>query len=89
MESQDWPTQQHDIALAKEILLNHRNHDGKTTELNFKEVSITEEGTSTEKHPEWVLDLAHAFESRYGKKQGWTITTRVITQLMIDDEQVH
>lgn len=85
----DWPTKAQDIAIAKEILLDHCNANDETTELNYKEVSFSEDGIVTERHPDWVVDLRDAFESRYGKTKGWQITNKVITQLIVDDQTIH
>ena len=88
MNTHYWPTQKHDIELAHQILLSYRT-DHNTTELKLENVSMVEDGQIITECADWVIDLAEAFEKKYGHKLGWEVTTKVITALMIDEETRH
>lgn len=86
----DWPTQELDLEIAKDIIDKHTALNDDET-LNFIEVSINKENENKfeVKMPEWINDLAQHFRTRYGYEHGYAVTSKILTRFLLKNETVH
>ena len=82
-----WLTKDFDMRFAKDIMHKHMEEDDEF--MSLQEIYIHEEGTSQAIWCHWVVELEEKFEEKYGPEKGYKIAQKVITELLLGDEEVH
>ncbi|MCF6777189.1 hypothetical protein L3V83_11510 [Thiotrichales bacterium 19X7-9] len=84
---EQWETEAHDVQLAKAIM--ERYTDPEDDVIGINEVIITQEGTMTTMRAHWVIKLEESLQKLYGESKGVNITNKLLTQLVIRDDETH
>jgi hypothetical protein len=91
MNTQDWPTQDIDIAAANKIIDEHVDlNEGDP--LNLIEVIVDQENKKKRpdvRMPDWIIDLAKHFTDEYGLAKGQLITSKILTKCLLKGQTIH
>ncbi len=85
---QDWPSQEQDLQDANFILSKYEQSPDEATK-GFDISTIEQTNKITIKAPEWIIEMAHYFDDKYGNDLGREITKKVITKFLLRAVTIH
>lgn len=86
----DWPTQPQDMKAAATIIDKYIElNDGEP--LGMLEVVIDKKKLKPIeiRIPQWIQEIVKHFRDQYGKEEGQTIASKVITKMLLKNETIH
>lgn len=88
MMQNDWPTQENDLRIAKNIISKHIDfNDGEP--LSVLECTISTSKEIDLELSDWIVELAETFNEKYGVSQGSLITDRIVSKCLFHGEKIH
>jgi hypothetical protein len=86
---ENWPTEQEDLAIANDIIEKHIDMLDEHAELPMPRIMARLDNAVEYLTPDWMIEIAEAFDERYGLTQGDYITRRVLTHYLLRGKVVH
>lgn len=89
MTENHWPTKEHDLEIADEIMQRYQETYGK--KLGLLEVVVDKKNDKLIdiRIPEWIQEVINYFRKHYGYEEGQVIASKVMTRILLRNETVH